>query len=96
MYAFTQDVPIDATAHQRILDLLGPEVPEGLVAHVVSARPEGGLRYLDIWESQDACDRFTEKRLHPVVHELLAEVFGDDLPPEPPREPVDVVSVWTP
>ena len=96
MYAFTQDVPIDAAAHQRIMDELGPKAPEGLVAHVVSVRPEGGLRYLDVWTPKEACDRFVEDRLHPVVHAMLAQVFGDDLPPEPARELVDVVAVWTP
>jgi len=38
--------------------------------------------------------RFTEERLHPVVHALLREVFGDALPPEPPRSQISVVDVW--
>ena len=96
MYAFTQDVPIDVATHERIMEEIGPEVPEGLVAHVVSVRPEGGLRYLDVWTSKEACERFVEARLHPVVHAMLAQVFGDDLPPEPARELVEVVGVWAP
>lgn len=95
-YAFTQDVPIDAAFYARIADGLGPEVPEGLVAHLAIERPEGGLRYVDIWESKDDWDRFVEERLHPVVHGLLAEIFGDDLPPEPEQVPIGVVHVWTP
>ena len=25
------------------------------------------MRYLDVWEYEAACERFTEERLHPVV-----------------------------
>ena len=94
MIAFTQDVPIDATFYRRIIDGLGPETPTGLIAHLAFERPEGGLRYLDLWESQEDLDRFVEERLHPVVHGLLAEVFGDNLPPEPERVPLSLVHVW--
>ena len=96
MYAFTQDVPIDARFYQRIADGLGPTPPDGLVVHLAIERPEGGLRYLDVWDSQEACQRFVDDRLHPVVHDLLAEVFGDQLPPEPERASVSVVHVWGP
>ena len=40
-------------------------------------------------------DRFVEERLHPVVHRLLSEVFGADLPPEPERTDLRVVHAWT-
>jgi hypothetical protein len=93
-YAFTQDVPIDAAFHQRIMDGLGDELPEGLIVHLAIERPEGGLRYIDVWESEADCDRFVEERMHPVVHGLLAEIFGDDLPPEPERTVLPVVHVW--
>jgi hypothetical protein len=93
-YAFTQDVPIDAAFYQRISDGLGDVRPKGLIVHAAVERPEGGLRYIDIWESEEDCDRFTEERLHPVIHPLLAEIFGDELPPEPERRPLSVVHVW--
>ena len=94
MYAFTQDVPIDAATYQRILDGLGSTVPDGLVIHLAIERPEGGLRYVDVWESREQAELFTEERLHPVVHGLLREVFGDDLPPEPPRPELRVIHAW--
>ena len=93
-YSFTQDVPIDATFYKRITDGLGDEPPKGLVTHLAIERPEGGLRYIDVWESEADCNRFAEERLHPVVHGLLHEIFGDDLPPEPERTPISVVHVW--
>lgn len=95
-YAFTQDVPIDAALYRRITDGLGDEPPKGLVVHLAVERPEGGLRYVDVWETEADWDRFAEERLHPVVHPLLSGVFGDDFPPEPERTPLAVLHVWTP
>ena len=92
-YAFTQDVPIDATFYRRITDELGPEVPDGLIVHFATERP-GGLRYYTVWESQEAADCFVEERLHPALHKLLHEVFGDDIPPEPERVPLSVIHLW--
>ena len=94
-YAFTQDVPIDAAFYKRIADGLGDEVPVGLIVHLAIERAEGGLRYIDVWESQQDWDRFVDERLHPVVHGLLSEVFGDDLPPEPEQVPLAVIHAWT-
>ena len=94
-YSFTQDVPIDAAFYARITQALGHEKPLGLITHLAIERPEGGLRYVDVWESAVDCHRFTEERLHPVVHGLLAEIFGDELPPEPEQTPITVIHAWT-
>jgi hypothetical protein len=95
-YAFTQDIPIDRAFYQRITDGLGDEPPPGLIAHLAVERPEGGLRYIDVWDSEEDFERFVEERLHPVVHGLLAEVFGDQLPPEPELTLLSVVHAWCP
>ena len=95
-YAFTQDVPIDAGFYKRITDGLGDEPPKGLIVHLAIERPEGGLRYLDMWESEEDCNRFAEERLHPVVHGLLSEIFGDNMPDEPPRTAINVIHHWHP
>jgi hypothetical protein len=95
-YSFTQDVPIDASFYKRITDALGDDPPPGLILHLALERPEGGLRYLDVWESEDDCNRFAEDRLHPVVHAMLSEIFGDNLPPEPERTPISVIHRWQP
>ena len=96
LYAFTQDVPIDAAFYSRIVAGLGAEPPAGLIVHLAIKRTEGGLRYFDVWESEADFDRFAETRLHPVVHGLLREVFGDELPDEPVRVPLSLVHVWGP
>lgn len=93
-YAFTQDVPIDAQLYRRITDGVGDTTPKGMIFHLATELPEGGLRYTDVWESEADWDRFAEERLHPVVHGLLGEIFGDELPPEPERTPLSVLHVW--
>ena len=92
-YAFTQDVPINADVYQRIIRGLGDTPPEGLILHMAIERPEGGLRYIDVWESEAHWDRFAEDRLHPVVHPLLQEMLGMQ-PPEPARTPASIVDIW--
>lgn len=94
LYAFSQDVPIDAEFYARIKQGLGSEPPMGLLSHVAVGRPEGGLRYIDVWQSRDDWDRFVETRLHPVVHPLLAELFGADVPSEPERTSLSLVDIW--
>lgn len=94
MYAFTQDVPIDAAFYRQIQAGLGDDPPKGLISHLAVERPEGGLRYIDVWESEADWDRFAADRLHPVVHRLLHEIFGDQLPGEPERTPLPVVHHW--
>ena len=95
-HSFTQEVPIDAALYERIVAGLGADPPEGLIIHLAVERPEGGLRYYSVWETEEAADRFSEERLHPVVHALLRDVFGDDTPPEPERTPLPVIHVWGP
>ncbi len=95
-HAFIQDVPIDAAFYQRIKDALGDDPPKGLLVHLAMERSEGGLRYIDVWESQEDSERFTEERLHPVMVPMLREIFGDQLPPEPEKTPVSMIDVWCP
>jgi hypothetical protein len=92
MYAFEQDVPIDAAIYGRIIASLGDEPPHGLIAHVAIERPDGHLSYLDLWESKADCDAFTEDRLHPVVGAALRA--ADIRPDEPPRREVNVIDAW--
>lgn len=93
-YSFTQDVPIDAAVYHRVLEGMGDDPPEGLIVHIAVERAEGGLRYFDVWESEEDWDRFAEERLHPVVHPILSSHLGDDFPPEPERVPLPVIHVW--
>jgi hypothetical protein len=93
-FAFTYDVPIDESFYRKIQNGLGSGLPSGLITHLAIKIPEGGLRYIDVWESEADFERFAEKRLHPVVHPLLETMLGD-VPPEPEHVPLSVIHVWS-
>ncbi|GAA3250098.1 hypothetical protein GCM10017691_61680 [Pseudonocardia petroleophila] len=81
VYAFTQDVPIDADLYRRITDELGPEPLDGQLLHLCVRRPDGGLRYIDVWESREHCARAFDERIHPAVDRALGGA-------RPSQEPV--------
>ena len=87
VYAYTQDVPIDLDLYRRIVDELGPEPLAGSLLHLCVRRPDGGLRYIDVWESEEACARAFDERVHPAVD----RAFGGHRPAgEPAVEHLEV------
>ena len=94
MYAFTQDLPITPEMWFRIKAGIGDAAVEGLIVHVVIGR-EDGVRYLDVWESREACDRFLEERVHPVLRNAFAGA-GAEMPGEPERVEFEAVDVQIP
>lgn len=92
-YGFIQDVPANAEIYGLIKGKLGDTPPAGLIAHIVTTR-EGGLRYLDVWETEQAWIEFRDERVEPVVTEVLA---GFGIPHDHTlvsSEEVDVVDAW--
>ncbi|SOE02164.1 hypothetical protein [Blastococcus haudaquaticus] len=90
VYAYTQDVPIDEAMYTRITDLLGDEPMDGALLHLCIRRPDGGLRYIDVWESEEQCARAFEERVHPAVD----AAFGGRRPSvEPTVRHLDVIDV---
>jgi hypothetical protein len=67
VYAFTQDVPIDAEFYARISNALGDEPMDGLLLHLCVQLPGGGLRYIDVWDSEAQCTHAFEERIHPAM-----------------------------
>ena len=57
-YARTNVVGIDEATYKTMMAQVGSEVPEGLIVHLAIKRPEGALRYLDVWESEEDCRCF--------------------------------------
>ena len=74
-YGFMQDVPADEAMYRQIRELLPSEAPKGLVAHLVMERPEGGLRYVDVWDTEADWERFRDEQVEPAVGQVLAS-FG--------------------
>ena len=64
-YAFTQDVPIDAAAYDKIVAELGLNPAPGFVVHLAIARPEGGLRYIDVWDTEADFEKFRRRTIAP-------------------------------
>ncbi len=96
-YAITNVVGLDEAAYKAMQAQVGPEVPKGLIVHLAVKRPEGGLRYIDVWESEEDCQHFEDERLHPVVHRMVRQRLGlgenDPLPPEPEKVSLTVIHV---
>lgn len=92
LYAWTQDVPIDAEAYGDITARMGDSPMPGLLVHLAIEQEDGHLRYLDVWESQEACDAAFESVVHPAVHPVLVE-RGVRVEGEPPRVPLPLVEV---
>ena len=91
MYAFTQDLPITTDVYARIMEGIGTVPPSGCIVHAV-LKIDGGLRYVDIWESREACDRFLDERVHPVLQDAF-NASGATLPPEPARSEFELVDL---
>jgi hypothetical protein len=91
VYAFTQDVPINFDIYQRIIDKIGPEPLEGCLMHLCVRRDDGGLRYIDVWESEELCTKAFDERIHPAVDAALG---GRRPPQEPVSTKLDVLHGW--
>lgn len=80
VYAFIQDVPIGEDVYRRIMEKIGPEPIAGSLVHLCVREADGRLRYIDVWESEEACTRAFEERIHPGVD----AAFGGIRPAQEP------------
>jgi hypothetical protein len=93
VHAFIQDVPIDEQQYSRLMAAIGPEPLEGLLIHLCVRRDDGGLRYIDVWRSEEECTRAFDERIHPAVD----SAFGGRRPsPEPRTEVLEVLDLTGP
>lgn len=81
VYAYIQDVPIGEDLYRRIIDSIGPEPLIGSLLHLCVRQPDGQLRYIDVWESEQACAQAFEQRIHPAVD----AAFGGNRPAAEPE-----------
>jgi hypothetical protein len=94
-YSFIRDVPIDEAQYAEVRSIIGQETPKGLVAHLVVRRTEG-LRYIDVWDSEEDWQHFRDERVAPAVRAMLA-AHGTTPPNLPlPQERLDVIDTWVP
>ncbi len=72
MYAYVQDVAEDWENYERLAAALGGAAPAGLIVHV--AGPTGaGFRIIEVWESEEAWERFRNERLRPAVRRVAGD-----------------------
>ena len=80
VYAYIQDVPIGEDLYRRIVEKIGPEPVAGGLLHLCVRDADGKLRYIDVWESEEACSRAFDERIHPAVN----AAFGGQRPTQEP------------
>lgn len=88
VYAYIQDVPIGEGLYRKIIDQIGPAPMAGQLLHLCLRQPDGKLRYIDVWDSEQACERAFDERIHPAVD----AAFGGQRPDgEPHVQRLDVL-----
>ncbi len=91
VHAYIQDVPIGEDVYRRIIDELGPEPLPGQLLHLCVREADGRLRYIDVWESEEACAQAFKERIHPAVD----KAFGGARPNgEPSVHRLDVLHAY--
>jgi hypothetical protein len=80
-YAYVQDVPSSWEQYTRVARALIDPTPAGLILHVAGPTDEG-VRVIDVWETEEAWDRFRADRLAPAI----AALGGPSYPEQTFRE----------
>ncbi len=56
--------------YERIRAHLGLEKPAGGIFHLAGPSPNGGWRVIEVWESEEAANRFLQERFFPALQTL--------------------------
>ena len=75
-YAYVQDVAEEWENYERLSTALGEGVPDGLVVHVAGPT-DAGFRIIEVWESQEAWERFRNERLRPAVRGIAGDASAE-------------------
>ncbi|HYY33961.1 MAG TPA: hypothetical protein VE693_10350 [Gaiellaceae bacterium] len=78
-WGFIGELPISRDQYDR-LNAEIREDPEGLILHT-AAEHGGGMRVIDVWESEDAYRRFERDTLMPAMERACLEAPTDEPPP---------------
>ncbi len=76
-YAFVHDIAASWKQYERVAAGLTDPTPDGLILHLAGPTDEG-FRIIDVWNSEQAWQRFHAERLQPAVAAL-----GGPARPEP-------------
>ncbi len=73
--------------YDQVAAELQDDPPEGLIVHTAGSHA-GGVRIIDVWESEDAYARFRDGRLRSAVEKAIGSEAMAEGPP-----PIDAMSV---
>jgi hypothetical protein len=76
---------IDEGMYDAVNEKLGEDMPDGLLVHSSGRNEDGDLQIVDVWESQQAHDRFAEGRLWDAIKSVASERGMDAEQAPPPR-----------
>ena len=60
-------------AARQAVNIDETNMPAGSVLHVAGPSPDGGWRVVEVWESEDAAQKFDEEVLMPVLQRVGVE-----------------------
>ena len=60
-------------AARQAINIDESNMPDGSVLHVAGPSPTGGWRVVEVWESEDAAQKFDEEVLLPVLQRVGVE-----------------------
>ncbi|MBA2331274.1 MAG: hypothetical protein H0V94_00590 [Actinobacteria bacterium] len=80
-YALVQDVASSWESYERVAAGLVEPAPDGLILHLAGPTDDG-VRVIDVWETEEAWERFRTERLAPA----LAALGGPSRPEPTVRE----------
>jgi hypothetical protein len=89
------EFPATVEQYNEIHDSLGvdDDPPDGLILHT-GAAIDGGIRVIDVWESEDHFNRFNDDRLGPAVMAVMGPP-PEDAPAAGPQV-TDLIRVINP
>ena len=74
----TSTTNYDAVSRELALD----GAPEGAIVHTAGFDHDKGVfRIFDVWETQEAGQRFIDEKLMPIIERMVAEVGEDNFAP---------------
>lgn len=87
-WAHVQDnADVTLEDYDRVAAAIGDPAPDGLIVHAAGEHA-GGLRIIDVWESEEAYNRFRDDRLRRAVEGTMGP---DAMAQGPP--PIDALDV---
>jgi heme-degrading monooxygenase HmoA len=77
-WGFISELPLSRDDYDRLNGEIHDD-PEGLILHTASEKG-GGMRIVDVWESEDAYRRFEQETLFPALGRIGADTSGGPPP----------------